>query len=264
MIINHTTYGETMQNKKTIAINMRNEGEKVENIAQTLNVSRQTVTRWTFTDVNIKRNETKQNCVNLRQLGLSHREIAKQLNIPKPTVSKYVKNVKVSKEIKDALQLRWKDRGKISKDQADARRVKFEKIGFNRVPADPTFRDVCLLYWAEGGKSVKNQFIKFGNTDLIMVKFFYKWLIKESVNISKTSFQIQYCGPNPNIAELTEYWATELNIKPSQFIKPTVRQRKTPLPNEYHGLLAINLGKIELYHQLIGGIKFLKQNLNIL
>lgn len=77
------------------------------------------------------------------------------------------------------------------------------------------------LYWGEGTKANKGS-VRLGNTDARLVKSFMRFLI-ELFGVKKEDFRFSlqiFSDLDKNTA--TRYWVKALDVKPSQFTKPTI------------------------------------------
>ena len=79
------------------------------------------------------------------------------------------------------------------------------------------------LYWGEGNKANKN-IVKLGNSDPELLKVFIKFLTTFfKINGRSLKFHLHLFS-DINVEEATSHWAKELNVRRSQFYKPTITQ----------------------------------------
>lgn len=80
-----------------------------------------------------------------------------------------------------------------------------------------------MLYWAEGSKSIKSQWIDFANSDPCMIKLFLNYL-RIIYQIDEKRLRVYlYCYSDQNISDLISFWSRECSISKEQFTKPYVR-----------------------------------------
>jgi predicted DNA-binding transcriptional regulator AlpA len=87
-----------------------------------------------------------------------------------------------------------------------------EGVGeYERLVADPTFRDFVCLYIAEGYKRDRN-IVSIGNSDPAVVKLATRWMSRLSEN--PPVFWIQYHA-DQDLNKLRDFWGEELVVEPN-------------------------------------------------
>jgi len=167
---------------------------------------------------------------------LSYAEIRKRLGVPKSTLSYWLREFPLSEE--RILELRrqgWKkSEAKIERFRVAMRKKreikdqeaykKYQKK-FANLSKETFFIAGLMLYLAEGGKRDYAR-IAFTNTDPMIIKFFFNWLI-EFLRIPKEKIKVGlHLYENMDIEKEKEFWKNELGIEEDQFYKPSIRKLK--------------------------------------
>ena len=153
----------------------------------------------------------------LRSEGLSIKRIAKELCCSSSSVFRWTRDIVLSQEQVAALSKnshgaekrmaaskafqtkcrqdreRWRDEGKERAKTGDWRHAMF-----------------CSLYWAEGGKQINH--IVFANTDPMMVKFFYEFLVSEFDQDPSVEFVYHPWDVGFSIEKALDFWSSILGI----------------------------------------------------
>jgi len=200
--------------------------------------------------------------IELRKLGKSYSEIRKEMRVSKSSLSRWLKDVKLTPAQEERLyvELRAKNAYRLVKENQRKRVERTERIvgaakqQANTLLKDPLFLAGLMLYWAEGDKSEKSEYVKFSNSDPAMIKFMMKWF-RKICRIPEDKFRIElhihklHCRK-----DIENYWSKVVGIPLSQFyktqIKPTsLGQRKNYL---YNGTCAIRIGSKDLFRKIKG------------
>lgn len=210
----------------------------------------------------------------LRKNGFSINEIAEKTRSSKRTVSRWCVDVELSDNHKEILWSRAKARySKNFRKYCERKKIKTkQKIielrqrgikDVDELSNRELFVTGVALYWAEGFK--KDSRIGFANTDLMMIRFFIKWLVDcLKVNRKELSFCVTVnIDHRDRINEIEEYWSNELEISKSQFTKPfyqkTKWKKKFENPEKYFGVLRVRVAKsldrLRIIHGFIEGLK---------
>lgn len=118
----------------------------------------------------------------MRSEGHSIKAIASALNVSASSVSRWVRDVELSADQKQALQMHDRgDRvaaGLKHAEQARRRRKAWQEEGRIRArERRPDHLAGCMLFWAEGSRSRNS--VYFTNSDPAMVRFFLNFLVSE-------------------------------------------------------------------------------------
>ena len=111
-----------------------------------------------------------------------------------------------------------------------------------------------MLYWAEGYKT--HPAVDFANSDPKMGRVFLRCL-REIYQVNEQRIKIYlYCYSNQDLDSLIKFWSSTLEIPPSQFVKPYVRNDFDPLKTGKmpHGLVHIRYGDRRLHEQIMADI----------
>lgn len=117
-----------------------------------------------------------------------------------------------------------------------------------------------VAYMAEGSKHkpwAPSGRIRFINSDPRLIKMFIRWLDLIDVPRSSLTYTLSI-HESADISSATRFWAQELGISESAFMKPTLKKHnpKTNRKNidaQYHGCLTIRVLKSGiLYRKIIG------------
>ncbi len=137
-------------------------------------------------------------------------EIMDRLSLPKTTIYHWIKDLPAPPRRQHPGQ----QQGTIAMQAkfAALREAAYQQ-GLAEAPTllqDLSFRDFVVLYMAEGTKRKRNS-VDFVNSDPKMVHLANRWIVQLAKN--KISYQLQYHVDHDE-AELKEYWAGILGIKP--------------------------------------------------
>lgn len=217
--------------EKNKALELRNKGESIKDIAKNLGIAKSTVSLW------------------CRDIVLT----------PKQTKRLYRKMVKGG----------YKGRMKGARVQYERRLKKikdYQKKGIEEI-GKLSNRDLLIaglaLYWGEGSK--KTRCVSFCNSDPETIKFIIKFL-KKVFKIKKNRLTA-YIGINiihkNRIEEVEDYWSRVTGISRNQFTKTTLikaRNKKNYSNFQTHyGTIIIKVRKSgDLYYRIMGLIKALK------
>ena len=113
----------------------------------------------------------------------------------------------------------------------------------------------CMLYWAEGVKSVNGHAVDFVNSDPEMISIFLKFL-RDICGASEKKLRVLlYCYADQNCEELLDYWSNLTKIPKEQFQKPYIRKDFNPNGRKMvRGLVHIRYNDKKLYRQLLDWI----------
>lgn len=198
------------------ALKMRSEGASIKEIADTLSVSKSTVSTW------------------CKDISLTADQIS--------AIAKRSQHVATAALLKSAERQRQKRLQNIHEANAAAQ----ENIG------KLTKRDIQMiglgLYWGEGYKQGSQEF-GFTNSDPHMITFYIHWLQKTfGVNKKDLILRISINEIHKKrIGHITEYWAGITDTSKEQFTKPsfirTASKKVYPNPEKHFGTLRIKVRK---------------------
>jgi len=129
----------------------------------------------------------------------------------------------------------------------------FEFIAPKNIEESELFGLGLGLYWGEGNRANKTT-VRLGNSDAKLIKKFIEFLVK-FFNIDKNDLKFHlHLFSDINIQKARNYWVKQLNIKRSQFYKPTVTisgKLGNYKNKSENGVLTLYYGNVKLKNILI-------------
>jgi len=197
--------------------------------------------------------------------GLPLSVIADKLGVSKGTVSVWVRDIQLTAEQEKIIydnsrkgpyaegQRRKKYYRKLREQwQNDGRELARER--------DPEFIAGCMLYWAEGSKTLRNQ-AKFSNMDENMMLFYVKFL-RKFFNVSSDkmrAYVVCYTDKGLTVSDIEQYWSELLGISIDNFTKPQVDRypssSKHKRKSNVYGLCNVSVCCTEVIQKLYGAIQ---------
>ena len=126
-----------------------------------------------------------------------------------------------------------------------------------------------MLYAGEGFKSssVSNQRVEIVNSNPEILRIFINFLIKVCL-VSKEKIRVRlmlYEDISPE--EAREFWSSELGIATNQFCKPFIKRSYRDVPYRHlrrskYGTAHVNLYDIKVYKKIIGWLKAIYEDNN--
>lgn len=252
---------------KEQAIELRQQGFSLAQIARRLGLQTGTIGRWVahvpFTTHNdASRQEqlaafrdpaTYERARELRRSGWSYSMITEELGVNQSTLSGWLRDVEV--EDRSIIEGRIRDgresssRTLTAKHQADAESLREEARTeiFEMFADGVTNRELFLaglmLYWAEGTKT--GNMAIFANSDPIMIRTYMSWL-RQCLQVDNSNIRAMvFCYPDTNIEQSEMFWSQITNIPLEQFYKAQVDERSNKLAENHgklqHGTLNIRI-----------------------
>lgn len=196
--------------EKQKAIQLRQKGKSVKDIATLLGVSSSTVSLW------------------VRHILLS--PVQRQLLIDKvfQTLQKgRIKAQAIQKELRKAHKYRLDKEALTELGSLSDRDLFIAGI---------------ILYWAEGFK--KDNRLGFANSDPVMIKVFLRWLASQGVPNDQIRLRVGLnISHKGRIAEVEKFWSQQTKIPLHQFQKAFFQKfkwkKEFPRPEEYFGVIRI-------------------------
>lgn len=213
----------------------------------------------------------------LRKKGNSVNEIARELQVSKSSVSWWVRDI-VLTEIQIALLKEKESKGKelgrfktmqIMREKRAKYIEEFDKAGSRRLSTltkNEFFILGLSLYWAEGGKTIRNKRVEFCNSDPRMIKFLLLWLVT-AFEVPKEDLRC-VVGINQIHASREEivkkYWSEVTEIPLDQFRKTSLKKVTSTKVydnfDSHYGTLSVLVAKsTSLYFEIMGLIRALMQ-----
>jgi transposase-like protein len=200
-----------------------------------------------------------------REEGASIKEIARRIGAAQSSVSRWVKDVELTDEQRDALRLRAYNghlKGKTSTSalRREARMLAQEQGRQLATRGDSLHVAGCMLYWAEGAKT-RNQ-LRFSNSDPEMVRFFVRFLrtyfslrddeIRIACNLFADHVERQH--------QIEQFWLDTLALPSASLCKSPVnvyskyskKKRKNKLP---YGTCRVVVSRTRVVQSIFGSIQ---------
>ncbi len=208
-----------------------------------------------------------------RKTGMSLGDLSKKYKISKSTVSLWCNDIKLSNKVKLLIKENWlikttsaRAKGTIKIKQKRIDSIEREYIEAKKIINTLSDRDLLImgaaLYWAEGSKKETGSGFSFINSDPLMIKIMYKWLIK-IMNIKKDQLTINLAiniVHKEREKEILKFWSNLLDFNlgafgNTTFIK-TPHLRMYDNHTNYFGMLRIKVKSSSwLRRRILGMIK---------
>lgn len=209
----------------------------------------------------------KQEIIRLRKEGKSIREIAKLTGVSGSNVGYYAASVELTDDQKETLRnknpaLNPAVLSHRTKKDALATRLGYQEKGAEKIRNnDSMFRDLCLLYWAEGNKNPNN--LGFINSDAEMLQLFYNGLKKHfPEDLAKLRLTVHWHGTNTEVkteTELKSYWHAKLGILVDRIdirvINPSKTSKQLKKNKHLYGMGRLGLCSTKVVQTIFGGIQ---------
>lgn len=207
--------------EKERAIKLRKDGWSVRKIAETLDVSRGSVSLW-VRDVELTKKQKEQLMPNSRLRVKVYHEVAGRKKV-------------LAENTRKAYQVAG--RAKAQKSTSD-----LYVMG-------------CMLYWAEGAKARTS--LRFTNSDPDMVRIFMRFLREAcGVNENKISLKVAaYLGNDLSWNDIEHHWLDVTGLSAAHLRKGTVKEikdsRRHKLP---YGTVVVVVHSVECLQKIYGSI----------
>lgn len=214
--------------------------------------------------------DDKEEARKLRKEEKSYREISEELGVPKSTLSDWLRDKEWSQEIKENLDKEADDNRKnhlikYSKKRAKEAAQKREKDKqeaaeeINKISEEGLKLIGISLYWAEGGKTSKNEF-NFSNSDPKMIRVMMKFL-RKIAKVPEEEIQAKiHLYPDTDQQAAIKHWQKVTDLPEENFPPPQVqvsraskgKRNTNTLP---YGTLHIRIYDTELISKMKGWIQ---------
>ncbi|MFZ2523652.1 MAG: helix-turn-helix domain-containing protein [Minisyncoccia bacterium] len=213
----------------------------------------------------------KSKAIALRKKGYSYSQIKMKLGISKSTLSEWLRPYPLSPErIRLLRDVNPKRIENFRNTMAKKRQIKlddaYKKSGtdIGSISKRELFLLGFALYWAEGGKT-KISTVALGNTDPAMLKFFIKWLTLLGVSKDRLTIKL-HLYKDMDKGKIISFWCKTLGVRPSQFIKPYVKDSRTTdlsYKNGFgHGTCNVVYDNTDFARYVLMGMKYLVENVS--
>lgn len=200
----------------------------------------------------------------LRKQGWSYKQIADELDVSRSSVHNWCKDIELTPEQKARNKEKQIKRGKnnkgaqVNKEKALIERRQFQEAG--RIKARERSRlhmIACMLYWAEGAKSVRSV-VQFANSDVEMILVFARFL-RDELNVEDEAIKMQihcYAKSEEERVNIEKYWLDLLHLSPDSLIKTQILKGSGKSSNRLtYGVCSLRVYSSELYQHIFGAIQ---------
>lgn len=215
----------------------------------------------------------KEKATKLRREGRSYKEISRTLGIPTATLCGWFKDLDWSIEIRNRLGTKasFSYPAKLELMVA-ATRKKFALLHegyrqeaieeFKTKRSDPLFISGIMLYWGEGDKNVANSTIKLSNSDPLMIRAFYVFLVN-AMRISKEKITFSLLL-YPDLIDTVQkkFWSRVTGIPLVQFRKSVFIVGRHPTRRLSNGVGMIGVSGRKYKEKLMKWIELHAQEIN--
>lgn len=208
--------------------------------------------------------------IKLRKQGKSYNQIVKILGTPKSTLSLWLRNIKMSPDVRkrfwdDVKERQAKNITEFNKRMAEKARKRAQEIQENAVKTIGFLskKDLLLigaaLYWGEGFKKTR-WVLAFSNSDPLMIKIIMRFF-REVCNVSEEKLRATVqIHPNVTSEEAVNYWSKISGMPKYQFLKtytrlsPSSKQKRAPNTLPF-GTLRVSICDYKITNKVKGWIQ---------
>ncbi len=213
--------------------------------------------------------EKRKQAIHLRGEGKSYNEIQRLTNLSKSTLSLWLRDVAVSKKIKESNITKAKktwannitkfNKARAAKARAHSDFIKQKSSSeISKISHDELKLLGAALYWAEGYKRTKWN-PHFCNSDPIMIKLMMKFF-REICKVPEDRFRPQVqTHPNVSIEDAENYWSKISGIARIYFRKPMIKLTNSskqirPINRLPYGTFRIGIAHVQSFNMIMGWI----------
>ena len=150
--------------------------------------------------------------------------------------------------------------GKANEIKARRNRRKYQEEGRTRArEGDMLHHAGCMLYWGEGRKSRTD--LAISNSDSGMIIFFIRFL-RESLKVKESRISVTltfYLNQGYSQEDVEQYWLDILNIKPSNLIKSVILERGSDSDSKSSelpfGMCSVSVHSVKHVQHIFGAIQ---------
>lgn len=213
------------------------------------------------------KDDLHERAIAMRKNGLSYREIREALGVSKSTLSDWLKDIDLTEEQYERLEL-LQDQGRTRAAQTNraarlARQAATIEAATAQIPSvaeSELFVAGVVAYWAEGAKAKpwrSGEIFSFINSDPEMITLMLRWL--ELMGVSRDRLILRVSIHETADVEAAEaFWRDLVGVGPEQFRRASLKRHnprtvRKNVGDGYHGCLVINVRRsTELYRQIEG------------
>lgn len=210
----------------------------------------------------------RQEVIKLRKSGKTYSEIRNELGIPKSTLSDWLSKYPLTNEQIVLLEKSRKlnkylgiEKVRLTKQRKREKRLNFVYEEEKKYWAALSKRELQLagifLYWGEGNKNLKGP-LSLNNTDPKVVRFTLYWLVYV-LRIPKEKIRVYlHLYKDMNIDQEIKYWSKALQLPPTQFAKPYIKESKRVEIDHKgfgHGTCGLQVSNVRLKEKVMMAIE---------
>lgn len=212
------------------------------------------------------KHEERKLAVQMRSQGASIKEISDRLLISKSSASVWVSHIRLTesqvKSLKGRTSVRIHAGRKAACETNRARyqsaRLDARQQGYDEATGNPLHVAGCMLYWAEGSKSMNSAVM--GNTDPVLLRKFVDFLRDLGVPPAKlkVSCRVHQTPGNASPLACRRFWASALSIPTSSvkvFNANDNRGSYTRKSRYPHGVGRVAVYDYSVVQRIYGGIE---------
>ncbi len=213
----------------------------------------------------------KKQAIELRKQGKSYKDINKQLNIPISTLSNWLSDKQWSKNVKNSLINKAKDKSRARMRELNKVRGHKLKKAYNQAKKEarkefeyfkfhPLFISGLIIYWGEGDR-VSKGLVRVSNTDPLMIRLFVKFLTDicgAKKNKIKASLIIY---PDIKNNQCKNFWVKNTQFSKSNFNKNILIKGRHKTKKVGHGICNAGIPSTYLKEKIKIWLKLLPNEL---
>ena len=211
-----------------------------------------------------KKSKKRERARELRRMGWSYSEIVNELGVAKSSVSNWCSDIKLLPKQHNAIQERALEKMAAStgpetnRKNALKQRRQYQAAGREKAREGRFLHVVgCMLYWAEGAKTVRNR-IHFANSDEQMLMLFVRFL-REELHVPEDKLKVQiHCYARDNVEEcrIEDYWLNLLGLRRDTLYETQVLNGSSKRHNRLeNGVCTITVHSTEVLMHILGAIQ---------
>lgn len=196
-----------------------------------------------------------------RERGMTIDEIAERLALSRTTIYYWVRDLPIERKRSRQSAAQRRRNANNSESFRRTRRAAYERgwEEFDRLAADPTFRDFICIYVGEGYKRHRNT-VSVANSDPVVVSLCSRWI--ERLARNRVRYAIQYhADQDPD--RLRAFWSFRLGVDPeaiTTFQKSNSGQLARRNWRCRFGVIAVNAYDTELRSRLQAWLDITKRD----
>lgn len=212
------------------------------------------------------KHEERKLAIQMRSQGASIKEISDRLLISKSSASAWVSHIRLTESQVKSLKGRTSGRihagrlaaSEVNRAKYQSARLAARKIGYDEANGKALHVAGCMLYWAEGTKSMNSA--EMGNTDPVLLRKFVDFLrdLGAPPEKIKVSCRVHQTPGNASPLACRRFWASALSVSSSSVKVFSANDnrgsyaRKSRYP---HGVGRVAVYDYSIVQRIYGGIE---------